>query len=550
MRPFAVLDSETDPFKRGRIPRPFVWGFFDGLKFVHYHHDSLPDLIKWLSGQKLIVYAHNGGKFDYHFMLDYMEPFDSVKIINGRIASFYIGECEFRDSFNILPVALKKFELVDESGRIVKKQDFDYTRMEEEERYKPENWDGIIDYLRDDCITLYRAIEAFQNEYGRHLTQAGAAMAQWRKIDKNKPPRSTGEFFNHFKEFYYGGRVQCFQSGIIEKDFSVFDINSAYPFAMLSEEHPYGLSHSENTFESELPARKHDIIGSGFYRIRAKARGAFPFRTPTGLSFPEDGEIREYTVSGWELRAAVETETDGEACILAETLFHEVKSFSEYISYFYEKRLNAKASGDKAGDLFAKLLMNSLYGKFGANPENYANYLVLPESEMESLLDPNNDYDISGQLGPWILAERELDDDEMRYFNVATAASITGFVRAYLWRAICKTGRDNILYCDTDSIATLSTGNELDTGKELGKWKHEGEFDRAGIAGKKMYIFRGKKSKNGVREYKTASKGVKLSNNQLWKVAGGKEVVYEPENPSFSVHSPPRFVDRRIRLTK
>ena len=148
------------------------------------------------------------------------------------------------------------------------------------------------------------------------------------------------------------------------------------------------------------------------------------------------------------------------------------------------------------------------------------------------------------------LAEKGLEVEEMRYFNVATAASITGFVRAYLWKAINATGRDKVLYCDTDSIATMDEGHALDTGKGLGKWKHEGEFDKAGIGGKKMYIFRGKPDKKGKREYKTASKGVKLTNNQLWKVAKGQTVEYEPENPSFSVHTPPRFISRRITLTR
>lgn len=168
---------------------------------------------------------------------------------------------------------------------------------------------------------------------------------------------------------------------------------------------------------------------------------------------------------------------------------------------------------------------------------------------MESLLDPENEYELSGELGPWLLAERELTDDEMRYYNVATAASITGFVRAFLWRSICACGIGTVLYCDTDSIATTDTGNALDTGKELGKWKWEGDFDRAGIGGKKLYIFRGKKSKSGKREYKTASKGVKLTNSQLWAVARGATIKHTPESPSFSVHSKPRFVARRISIT-
>lgn len=558
MRPFAVIDSETDPFLKGRIPEPFVWGFYDGREFRHYTHETVHSMIEWIADQKIIVYAHNGGKFDYHFLLPYMEPFDNVKIINGRIAQFYIGKAEFRDSINILPVALKKFEMQDVHGNTIKKQEFDYSLMEKGERYKPENWESIIDYLRDDCVTLYEAIKAFQSQYGRHLTQAGAAMAQWKKISKTKIPKSTGEYFEKFKSYYYGGRVQCFRRGIIEGNFSVFDINSAYPYAMLSK-HPYGLDYIETAGQDFSG----DYVGHGFYRIKAQSLGAFPYREKNGLTFPDDGEIREFHVTGWEVLAAIETDSANGLEVLSEIRHVELQDFSEYIEYFYQQRLTAKATGDKAGDLFAKLLMNSLYGKFGANPENYANYVILPPEEMDNLLDPTNEYQMSGELGPWLLGERELDDEEMRYYNAATAASITGFVRAYLWKAIHKTGRENMLYCDTDSIATLDSGNALDTGKELGKWKHEGEFCRAGIGGKKMYVFEHKPpyAKNPETgktvRYKTASKGVSLTPEQLWKVAQGETVIHEPDAPTFSVHkslrdksgNPQCFISRKIKLT-
>lgn len=543
MRPFAVLDSETDPFRFGRIPAPFLWGFYDGISFRHYLHESFSQFIEWVSEQKIIIYAHNGGKFDYHFMLDYLAPYDSIKIINGRIASFFIGKAEFRDSYNILPVPLKSFELVGADGGVIKKQEFDYDLMEKENRYKPDIWEKIIDYLRDDCVTLYNAVKQFQGEYGRHLTQAGAAMAQWRKISKKDIPESSQDFFNDFKRFYYGGRVQCFKTGIIEKDFSVFDINSAYPYAMLSR-HAYGLSYTRSLRENPAYPRE-----SAFFRIRAASLGAFPYREKSGLTFPADGEIREFFITGWELIAAENTNTAHSVEIIEVFYFHELSDFSEYINHFYSIRMNAKASGDKANDLFAKLLMNSLYGKFGSNPENYTQNIIVPKEKLLELSDYDSLYKNGGELGPWILGERDLESDEMRFYNVATAASITGFVRAYLWQAIVKTGLDNILYCDTDSIATISTGDELDTGKALGQWKFEGDFDKAGIGGKKLYIFRGKKDAKGNREYKTASKGARLTHDQLWKVARGEGVEYRPENPSFSVHTPPKFVTRRISLT-
>jgi hypothetical protein len=542
MRPFAVLDSETDPFKRGRVPCPFVWGYYDGHEFIHYLHDTLDSLIDYISKQKIVIYAHNGGKFDYHFLLHYLESYDSIKIINGRIASFKIGKAEFRDSMNILPVALSKMSIVDSHGKTIKKQEFDYALMEKDKRFAPDTFDKIIDYLRDDCVTLYEMINAFQSEYGRHLTIAGAAMKQWKKISNVDVPKSTPGFFSYISPYYFGGRVQCFKHGIVEKDFSVFDINSAYPAAMLNA-HPYGLDYVESQNEDENEPR-----GPGFFTIEANATGAFPVRSKNGLGFPNTGERMIFNVTGWELQAAIDTATAGDYVVKKAIYFHHRRDFSIYVDNFYRKRLEAKASNDSAGDLFAKLFMNSLYGKFGANPENYADYIILPPSELDSLNEADSDYSLSGDLGPWLLAERPLDDDEMRYYNVATAASITGYVRAVLWKSICATGIDNMLYCDTDSIATHDEGHGLQVSKALGDWKHEGEFDKAGIGGKKLYIFRGKKPRSGNREYKTASKGARLTHAQLWKVARGEEVLYEPENPTFSVHHGPRFVARKIRL--
>ena len=32
----AVADSETDPFKHGRFPTPFIWGLYDGTHYYEF----------------------------------------------------------------------------------------------------------------------------------------------------------------------------------------------------------------------------------------------------------------------------------------------------------------------------------------------------------------------------------------------------------------------------------------------------------------------------------------------------------------------------------
>lgn len=538
MRGLAVTDAETDPFRAYRVPRPFVWGYYDGSRYRQFPEKpgdpvkAQKAFVRFLREQDVICYAHNGGRFDWHFLLPEVTPYDDILIINGRIAKFNIGIAECRDSFNILPVPLSAY----------KKDTIDYAIMEKGEREKPHNWRAISEYLKSDCIYLHELISRFVKTYGVQITQASAAMNQWKKISDEPLPETSKAFYDTLVPYYYGGRVECFRSGIIEKPFSVYDINSAYPYAMLHD-HPY----SADFDHVEGYQRDAD-----FYRVSCISRGAFPFRGlgtdnpyTFGLRFPHDNERRIYTVTRWEYEAAKETATIEKPRVLESITFAERVNFRGYINTFYEQRLKAIAEKDDAASLFCKLLMNSLYGKFAANPENYKNYMVVPMDVVAGLDDAG--WQFAGEMGPWGLAESPLSEGQKRYYNVATGASITGFVRAMLWRAICSSG--GVLYCDTDSIAVARAGRAVVLGNKLGQWKHEGDFDRAGIAGKKLYIMRSVPDGNGERHYKTASKGAKLTNAQLWAVAQGRAVDYVPEVPTFSPQKAPVFTARRIRFT-
>ncbi len=545
-RRISVCDAETDPFKRYRVPKPFVWGWYDGDDYKVF--DTTEELAAFLATQDCICYAHNGGRFDWHFLLPFAEAYDEIMLINGRIAKMRIGACELRDSINIIPVPLSEY----------KKDDIDYSIMEEGERDKPKNKRKIREYLKSDCVYLYDLVSRFIADYGLQLTQAGAAMKQWVRISDAPVPVTSGEFYETLSPYYYGGRVQCFKSGIIERPFKVFDIRSAYPDAMQSK-HPY----SDNYSQVEGFAKNAD-----FYKVSCISRGAFPFRglglsdgtTSAGLQFPADNVRREYTITKWEYAAAIETGTIQGAEVLESITFVTHTDFAKYINHFYNLRAECRKNGDKAGALFGKLFMNSLYGKFAANPQNYKNFMIVPMDVIAGL--DSLGWEFAGEFGPWGLAQSPLQEDRMRFYNVATGASITGYVRAKLWRAIC--GSKGVMYCDTDSITVERAGPEVVLGDALGQWAHEGDFDRAGIGGKKLYIMRGaagwwvdndgktvqgKKPKDGERLYKVAHKGAKLTHAQLWAVARGRNVEYVPEAPTFSPKKAPVFTKRKIKFT-
>jgi hypothetical protein len=323
-------------------------------------------------------------------------------------------------------------------------------------------------------------------------------------------------------------------------------------------EHPYtyGVEVTDGDIRDELTRTQ---IETGFFEVSCIGGGAFPWKDPTGqyedgtLVFPTDEKVREYKVSGWELLSGLETGAVKNLVFSKSHIFDQTTNFSDFVLTLYEERKAAKARGDKAADLLAKLALNGSYGRFAMNCRRFKDYQLFERDKIGWLHPDNYDdwididgraWTFAGYFGKFVLGEAPIPEKRWRFYNVATAASITGFVRAYLWRAICAS--KNVLYCDTDSIAAGETAAEL--GPELGQWEIEGQFDRAAICGKKLYAFRYCEkahipSGNGkTRRYKTASKGVKLSPMEIESVARGETVRYVPEAPTYKLGG---FVDKK-----
>lgn len=543
-RPVATIDCETDPFLFGRIPEPFLWDYFDGSR--HVTIPKTEDFIAFLESlPPTVCYAHNGGKFDYHMpgFLNALEPFSRITIINGRLAKFSIGEVEFRDSVNILPIALGAY----------KKEEIDYAKMESNVRDK--HMDEITRYLHKDTEYLFELVHKFRTTYGDGLTLAGCAMKFWSNRTGIKPPQTTAGFYHDIARFYYGGRVECFQKGLIENVFKMVDINSAYPYAMLHQ-HPFSTNYVK-TLPSHDPHDIAEIVPHSLYSIHGESFGCLPVRGERqNLGFPHTGgEKTTFYITGWEYLAGLRTGTIKIDRINFRYDFSECIDFTKYINYFYDLKKSAKK--ESAEYIFAKLFMNSLYGKFGANPENYANFEIIPLQYVEAAKACGSKF--AGELGKWAIAETPLEQEQMRFYNVATAASITGFVRAYLWEHICKIKDEGgqVLYCDTDSIAFRGEGKGFRFDKELGGWSNEGEFESGGIAGKKMYAFKYK----GEERYKSGCKGVRITPQQILKVCSGETVNYQRDAPSFGSRIKidkdgrkvrtgcTRFVEREVKMT-
>lgn len=520
------MDCETDPFKKGRIPKPFIWGAYNGSE---YHQFNTSDgLVDFFFDRHVILYAHNGGRFDWHYCLYRIEPYSDVLVISGRLAKFKIGEAEYRDSYNLLPMPLRsggaKFEI-------------DYGILELAERDKPANRLLIEERLRTDCVYLFQMLEKFIADYGLHLTFPSASMHAWSKLSGIPKPETNSAFYQLFDPYYFGGRVECFESGIIERPLKLFDINSAYSFAMLSK-HPWG----EIPNESRTLPKRREAIERCFITLECKSRGAFPFRNNRGgLVFPNDGETRVFNVSGWEYLAALETGCLNEHAIDKVLSLPLSIDFIGYMDNFYKIKVDAKRREDAFAYECAKRFLCSLYGKFGSNPDNYFEYQLIPLRYIDAAFEADG-YMFCAEVGNLALVARPVPEHKARFYNVAVAASITGYVRAYLFRAI-RNAR-GVVYCDTDCILASSFPGTATDPEKLGSWKHEADIEYAAIAGKKLYALRTTEGK-----YKTASKGVKLTPAEIIRIAQGEVVEFEPEIPQYSFKRGIHFVPRKIRKT-
>lgn len=532
---FWAADCETDPFKYRRIPAPFIFGAYCPETDEYFECETAKEFVDFFYDKEVIVYAHNGGKFDWHFILPFLEPTApgdaGPVIIAGRWAKFKIGVAEFRDSYNLFPIPLAAY----------KKDKFDYRLLEKKVRHK--HMAKIRAYLRNDCVYLGELLTRFFETYGRQLTLAGAAMKQWQKIGGLKSASTSASFYKDMSPYYYGGRVQCFEKGIIKKRFQVFDINSAYPRAM-KEDHPYG----DNFKEAETLPKTRNEIGRSFISVSCLSRGAFPYRGDSGgLDFPADNQTRAFFVTGWEYLAAKETGHLTEAKILSVITFRETINFTPYVNHFFAEKTAAKMRGDTAGELFGKLMLNSLYGKFSADPSAYSDYLIVAPERVDHW-ETETDFRKVQFMHNIALMRQPLGENKRHYYNVAVGASITGWVRAYLWRALQTVATP--LYCDTDSIACVTPGT-LEIGGDIGQWKFEGDFKKAAIAGKKLYAFEYVEpinKKGEIATHKIASKGVKLTAAQIESVASGGEIAYENAAPTFGIKKTD-FVARTVKMT-
>lgn len=562
-RNIAVLDMETDPFDnvgRGKIV-PFLGVLYSGNfepkiiweadfdKFVERLIDTILDI-----KEPYTIYAHNGGRFDFMFLIHKMRG--EVQFKGRGIMRAKIGIHEVRDSFHIIPEALARW----------KKDEFKYKLLHKSLRDL--HRDEIITYCLNDCKYLLDIVQKFIAEFGFKISIGAAAMGVLRKSYQVK---RIGEGFDaSMRSFFYGGRVQCLRgAGEFIGPYKSYDKNSMYPAVMSSYAHPIG---DFSSYTKRIGDPGPDTV---FIDLFCVNRNALVGRDETGATSTliKDGQffttIWEYTtalkhglIDPWNINCCYDTT--------------ERTDFSQFVLPLYERRLVTKNwlkdHGEdnphywemKKDDTFIKLILNNAYGKFAINPRNFKCHYItdpdgIPELEWMASIQELPPAERAEYIQPeykgatyWIWSKPA---PGMFYNNVCTAASITGAARAELMDALQSA--DDPIYCDTDSIVCrgLRAGDNLviDPAR-LGAWKLEDEFSAVRITGKKQYAGRYAAPRpvggGQLSRYKIRSKGASgLEWDDFDTLLRGEVVAKAARAPTFDRFGGQNYIDRNLRMT-
>ncbi|KAL4341478.1 hypothetical protein GQ457_08G030630 [Hibiscus cannabinus] len=334
-----------------------------------------------------IVYFHNLSRFDGILLLKYLSQHRrkykfkplmrnnmlyEIALYDGRKNQLFC----LRDSMRLLPNSLNSLanNFCPQFGS---KFQVDHSKINEGNLnlHKEE----LIRYLKQDIHLLggvmQNAQELFWSKFHvdivSKITLSSLALAIFRTCfydEENWPiyiPNRNADSF--IRKGYYGGHADVYKP--YGENLFYYDVNSLYPFIMMSYPMPAG----KPVWHSNLQGRDINNL-FGFIEAYVECpttinKPFLPYRDKKNntLIFPTGKFVGVYYSE--ELKFAIK---EGYSIMpLSGYLFENTHSspFGSFVSTIYEKRQEAKKNNNDAQSYVYKILMNSLYGRFGINPK-------------------------------------------------------------------------------------------------------------------------------------------------------------------------------------
>lgn len=567
-----TLDIETRLIDN--VMTPYCISIYDGENAWSYYITDYPDvdtMIKYALASLFIskyknhkVYIHNLSSFDGVFLLRILNDMGNIttsltqnngKIINLNVHYGNKYTLSLRDSLLLLPASLDKlaktfnkypdqhksiFPILFTSDQQI---DIDYVgpvpdykyykgiTFEEYIQYKNEyeqcmgDWslrDESIQYCERDCISLFYVLQHFNelifDKFNLNImnypTLSSLAFGIYRsnflKEDEFKIPLVSGSMLQDIKQSYYGGHTDVYKP--YGRKLYHYDVNSLYPFVMKNYPMPVGpvkFVEGDPThifpngrpfgfFQVEITCPEN--IDKPILMTRITKDGKLITTCPTGkwmgVIFSE--EMYNAELYGYKFK------------ILRGYLFHKANIFHDYVNVLYKIKCNTPKSDPMY--MISKLLLNSLYGRFGLHAETLlSKTMVLSNEEMYEINDKITDVIPLSEDKNYVtfIAKNEIQMDNLNHMNISLpiAAAVTAYARIHMAR-FKNSKKYNIHYTDTDSIIIdkpLSKSQISET--ELGSMKLENVYKDFVALAPKVYG------------------GITINGDEITKVKGYKNKV-------------------------
>lgn len=491
-----VADTETSDTEHG----DGVWVYAAAIAPITNPHDvtvfqgtKLPiaDFINYCLTlpPKSKIYFHNLS-FDGAFIVDYLlrngqQIETSVSIFSRKWYSIKYKHIEFRDSLKLLPgtavkVMPKQFNLP------IKKLDenYDYSRIRKTgEHLTPDE----LQYIKNDvtivAMTMQKLIEA-----GFNITYLTIGSFVYSMINRAMDAATkrhhediTPEDDARLRKAYYGGYTAVNEQykGQVVDNVTAIDYNSMYPSMMIAAPMPIGPPHQLGPHEDITPYLTTDyfvIVEFEGEDINLKP-GRFPTLTRKGFvaKYKEHYDVLTAALVWSDFAWAKKNYTFGGLTIKGYEVFNATTGdFNDVIKGLQKlKEESSEVDNDgnyiKAGvRTFAKLCLNSMYGKFAQSLINERRTIAI-DSESDALKEyPDDDQEIG----------------KGKYLPVSIA--VTAAARNELFTVYERIGYDRIVYSDTDSIYIKDYNNDIPDlihDSDFGKWS----IERSGFSGKFLH---------------------------------------------------------------
>ena len=549
---FITLDIET--FVQDNTLIPYLICFYDGkntYSFGLWDYETVEmmilDCLKSIFIRKyngFNVYIHNMAKFDIIFLLKYLVKIVNVQpvIHNGRIISLSINygkdleyRIQFKDSYLILlnslsrlckafsvsnPKSLFPYLFVNEDnlnyiGDVPEFKYFIKISKSEYQDYKSSFnlvWnlrDEALKYCELDCISLYQVLikfnsmifELFSKNIHKYPTLPSLAFAIFRSnfMSEENIPQLSGKIANDIRQGYTGGAVDVYipkpSKGVKIRG---YDVNSLYPKQMFDRLMPIGVpTYFEGNIRSIDPQAfgffycevivpdniNHPIIQT-HVKINNMTRTIAPIGQWSDMLFSM--EMDNAMKYGYKFN------------ILWGYTFEKGYIFKNYVDFLYNLRLNYSKSDPL--NYIAKILLNSLYGRFGMD-DNFTNINIIHKDyyadfENKFFEQIEDKIDLGNHMLVFYNTESFNEEDNSTHnVSIGIAAAITAYSRIHMSQ-FKNNPKINLYYTDTDSIYTDSDLDEsFISNKILGKMKLEHVINKAIFLSPKVYYLETEDSK-------------------------------------------------------